>query len=99
MKPTAAWLSVTGSVLGMAQTAVNPPAAAAMRAGRDRLDVLLARLAQVHVQVDQPGRDDQAGRVEHLRAVGRAEVAAHRRDLAVREKHVGDARRCRATDR
>jgi hypothetical protein len=29
MKPTAAWLSVTGSVFGIAQTAVNPPAAAA----------------------------------------------------------------------
>ena len=29
MKPTAAWLSVTGSVLGIAQTAVKPPAAAA----------------------------------------------------------------------
>ena len=27
--PTAAWLSVTGSVFGIAQTAVNPPAAAA----------------------------------------------------------------------
>src|ERR1051325_1746971 len=29
-KPTVAWLSVTGSVLGIAQTAVNPPAAAAI---------------------------------------------------------------------
>src|SRR5213594_1698883 len=29
MKPTAAWLSVTGSVFGIAHTAVNPPAAAA----------------------------------------------------------------------
>ena len=29
MNPTAAWLSVTGSVLGMAQIAVNPPATAA----------------------------------------------------------------------
>src|SRR5437773_11818999 len=29
MKPTAAWLSVTGSVFGMAHTVVNPPAAAA----------------------------------------------------------------------
>src|SRR6266508_4563302 len=29
MNPTAAWLSVTGSVLGMAQTAVKPPATAA----------------------------------------------------------------------
>jgi hypothetical protein len=30
MKPTAAWLSVTGSVFGIAQTAENPPAAAAI---------------------------------------------------------------------
>src|ERR1051326_8520560 len=29
MKPTAAWLSVTGSVFGIAQIAVNPPTAAA----------------------------------------------------------------------
>src|SRR2546430_4745539 len=29
MNPTAAWLSVTGSVFGMAHTAVNPPATAA----------------------------------------------------------------------
>src|SRR5947209_8787557 len=34
MKPTAAWLSVTGSVFGMAHTVVNPPAAAA-RANTD----------------------------------------------------------------
>jgi hypothetical protein len=30
MNPTAAWLSVTGSVFGMAHTAEKPPAAAAM---------------------------------------------------------------------
>ncbi len=30
MKPTAAWLSVTGSVFGMAHTAEKPPAAAAI---------------------------------------------------------------------
>ena len=34
------------------------------RAGGDGLEVLLARLAQVHVQVDQPGRDHLAGGVE-----------------------------------
>ncbi len=81
MKPTAAWLSVTGSVLGMAQTAVNPPAAAAMRAGGHGLEVLLARLAQVHVQIDQPGRDHLARRIEHLRAVGPARCPARRASI------------------
>ena len=41
--------------------------------GRDRLLVLLARFAEVHVDVDQPGRHDPAAlHFEHVRAVRRA---------------------------
>ena len=72
MKPTAAWLSVTGSVLGIAHTAREAAGRRGHRAGGDRLDVLLPRLAQVHVQVDEAGRHDLAGGVEHLGAVGLA---------------------------
>ena len=55
-------LSLTGLVFGMHATAVKPPATADGGAGRHRLLVLLSRLAQVHVHVDQPGHDDQAAR-------------------------------------
>ncbi len=48
---------------------VKPPASAARDAGRDRLLVLVARLAEVDVHVDQPGHDQQPARVEHARAV------------------------------
>ena len=53
-------LSFTGDVFGMQATAVNPPTTADARAGGDRLLVLLARLAQVDVHVDQAGADDEA---------------------------------------
>ena len=46
-------LSLTGDVFGMQATAVNPPATADATPGRNRLLVLLPRLAQVHVHVDQ----------------------------------------------
>ena len=59
-------LSMAGSVLGMATTAVKPPSAAARDAGLDRLGLLPAGLAQVGVEVDQPGRDDAAAGVEHV---------------------------------
>src|SRR5213594_152683 len=87
MKPTAAWLSVTGSVLGMAHTAVNPPATAA-RARRDGLFVLVARLPQMHVDVHESRRDDRAAHVAH-RGSGRcAEARAHGGDAAVLDQHV-----------
>ena len=58
------------------------------RAGGDRLLVLLPRLAQVHVHVDQPGRDDPAVlELEHLGAVGR-QILADARDPAVLDQHV-----------
>ena len=59
-------LSFTGAVLGMGQMEVNPPAAAA----REPVSMVSAcskpGLAQMHVHVDEAGRDDEAGGVEHL---------------------------------
>ena len=55
-------LSFTGFVFGMHATAVKPPATADGHAGRHRFLVLLARLAQVHVHVDEAGTDDQPRR-------------------------------------
>ena len=42
---------------------VNPPAAAARAAARDRFFAALPRFAQVNVQVDQAGGDDQPARI------------------------------------
>ena len=49
-------------MFGIAQTVVNPPWAAAAEPGRDRLGVLVAGLSKVGVEVDEPGRDDDARR-------------------------------------
>ena len=45
--------SWVGSVLGIATIAVKPPSAAARLPGLDRLGLLLARLAEVGVEVDE----------------------------------------------
>ena len=63
------------------------------RPALDGLGVLEAGLAQVHVHVDEAGRDDQPGRVEHFGA-RRRQIRRRRRDAAVLDQHVGDARRC-----
>ncbi len=58
--------SFTGTVFGMGQTEVNPPAAAAA------VPVAIVSLcdwpglAQMHMQIDQSGRDDGAARVQRL---------------------------------
>ena len=73
MNPTAAWLSVTGSVLGIAQTAVNPPAAAA------RAPVAIVSTSsrpgsrRWQCTSMNPGRDDRARAVDDLET----SVAAH----------------------
>ena len=69
MKRVMEALSFTGRVLGMQQTAVNPPRAAAACAGFDGFGIFLPRLAQVDVHVDEAGRDDEAGGVENFRTV------------------------------
>ena len=60
------------------------------RARRDRLLVLLPRLAQVHVHVDEPGTDDEARAESRRRAVsgvGR-QIAADARDAIAVDQHV-----------
>src|SRR6185436_17420350 len=67
--------------------------AARDRGARARADVflvLLAWLAQVHVQVDEAGRDDLAGGVEGARGrVGRAQAGPDLGDLAVDDEDIG----------
>ena len=63
------------------------------RAGRDRLLVLLPRLAQVHVHVDEPGRHDAATPAARRRARRRpGRFAADARDAAAVDQDV-EARR------
>ena len=57
--------------------------------GRHRLLVLLSGLAQVHVHVDQTGRDDQSAELDHRRAVG-GKVGPDARHDAVLDQHVAD---------
>ena len=52
-------VSATGEVFAIAKTAVKPPAAAARGAGEHGLALLVARLAQVGVQVDEAGQRDE----------------------------------------
>jgi ribosomal protein S15P/S13E len=61
------------------------------RARRDRLLVLLPRLAQVHVHVDQARADHESRRdLDDLDALGR-QVAPHARDPAAVHQHVEGA--------
>ena len=73
-------VSFTGRVFGIAQTWAKPPAAAAARPLRDVLLVLLARLAQVRVQVDEAGEQERAAALDdaHALAAGRRPVAPRR---------------------
>src|SRR5207237_9508584 len=58
------------------------------RAGCDRLFVLMARLAKMHVNVDQPRRYDPASpQFEHLGTIDR-KSASHARNRAVLDQHV-----------
>ena len=85
---TTAASSIGGSVFGMQTTAVQPPSAAA-RAGLDRLAVLAAGFPEVHLDVDEPGRDDAALGVEHGRAGTRGEQRTDLGDDAVDDTDVG----------
>ena len=58
------------------------------RPGLDGLGVLAARLAQVHVQVDQAGADDQPVAVHDL-GPGRVQARPDPGDPAVVDQHVG----------
>src|SRR5262249_21132935 len=58
------------------------------RARRHGLLVLLARLAQMHVQVDEAGADDFAGGVEHPRTLRDREALADALDAIALQQHV-----------
>ena len=75
--------SLTGTVFGIGQTEVKPPAAAAAVPVTMRLLVRLAGLAQVHVQIDEAGSDDEAARVEGLVGLA-AQLARARATSATR---------------
>ena len=68
------------------------------RAGLEVLLVLAAGRAQVHVRIDEPGKDVQALGLDDLRPVGGsiAPGAADLGDLAVADQQVGAARPCPA---
>ena len=57
-------LSTEGEVFGMHTTLVKPPAAAALRAGRDGFLRRLSRLAKMDVQIDQARRDHETGGID-----------------------------------
>jgi len=85
--------SFTGLVFGMQATAVKPPATAAAVPVGHRLLVLLPRLAQVHVHVDEAGADHRSCRHgNHLRACRRAwRELADAGDAPVFDQHVRHA--------
>ena len=92
-------LSLTGVVFGMQATAVKPPATADGGAAGHRFLVLLSRLAQVHVHVDEARADDEPLRdFDHRRAVDR-QIAADRGDPVAVDQDVDARRRSRSRDR
>ena len=58
------------------------------RPGLDRLAVLATRFAEVHLDVDEPGRDDTTLGVEHRRARRRRQPGADLGDHPVDDPHV-----------
>jgi hypothetical protein len=77
MKSVIAGSSFTGWVFAMQATDVKPPATA----------VLLSRLPQMRVHVEEAGRNPPPVGLDDLRPVG-IETRAHRCDLAVLDEHV-----------
>ncbi len=83
--------SMAGRGVGHGQHAREPAEGGGAGARLDRLGLFLARLAQVGVQVDEPGGDHAAAGVQ--RDVGpEVGVGRHRADHAVLDQHVGPAR-------
>jgi hypothetical protein len=61
-------------VFGIAQRAVNPPAAAARAPCSNGLDILTSWFAEVAMDVDKTGRDNAIGTVNLLQLTS---IAAH----------------------
>ena len=83
-------LSLTGAVFAMQADGGEAAGRGGHRAGGDRLLVLLAGLAQMDVDVDQPGRHHQAGGVERLGALRRLDAAVELDDAALLDQQVVD---------
>ena len=84
--------SWAGSVFGIATTAVYPPSAAARAPGLDRLGLLVPRLAQVGVEIDEAGAHDATRGIEHRDTLAVAvEVLADGDDDVAVDQHVGRA--------
>ena len=81
--------SSAGVVLGIAQTVVNPPWAAAASPDATVSASSLPGLAQVRVQVDEPGRDDDPGRIDAVRV--RALQPGHGLEDAVADDELAGA--------
>ncbi len=62
----------------------EPPERGGPAAGLDRLGLLAPGLAQVHVQVDEPGRHDQSGRIDHVVAVAGRQLGGDLDDRSCR---------------
>src|SRR4029453_18106900 len=60
------------------------------RARSYRLEVFLARLAQVHMNVNESGGHHLAGAVDDLRSIRREDVEPYRLDAPTLQQHVGD---------
>ena len=72
----------------MQATEVTPPASAAVGPGGDRLVLLVARLAEVDVDVDQARADDQAAGVDD--DLGLLVPLADGQDAPLAQPEVGD---------
>jgi hypothetical protein len=59
-------------------------------AGGDRLHVLATGLSEVTVHVDEAGRDDEVGAVDHLGALRDVDPGAHVVDQTVDQHDVAD---------
>ena len=73
-------------MFGIAHTVVKPPAAAEI--APVRIVVLSARLAQVHVHVDQPRRHDEPRHVDAVGVVGTRQPPLDRLDPTPNDEHV-----------
>ena len=84
MNSTVPCVSIGGSVLGMQAMRGEAAGQRRGRAGGDRLVLLAPRLAEMHVHVDQAGRDDLARGVDDRILTVRRHVIAG--DLAVADQ-------------
>src|SRR2546426_889118 len=91
---------VNGTRVRHARDRGEPTRRRSARARRDGLLVLVAGLAQVDVDVDEPRADDLARGVHDLRSRGRLEALSDALDLAVGDQHILHAVRgvCRVDD-